>query len=210
MPGSPQLTPRALPKQERARRTIDLLLNTTAQLLPEVGVDAFNTNLLAKAAGVGPRAIYRYFPNKWAVLRALAERYQAFELEWMGDLSRFARAPNWEPLVDQTIDDYFQAAKKEPGFAALRSAGRASPELREFEDESNALVARQLAVGLGGLGLRCKDAELLALCRVIIESVNRVVDTCLSLTEDDSQALLTQLKIMIRQLVRYHLGGAPA
>lgn len=204
---SSKLAPRAIPKQERARRTIDRLLTTTAQLLAEVGVDAFNTNLLAQAAEVGPRAIYRYFPNKWAILRALAERYQVLELEWMGDLARFAETTDWERLVDKSIDDYYQAARREPGFAALQSASRASPELREFEDAGSALVVQQLAIGLRGLGLSCSEAELLALCRVIIESVNRTVDICLGSDEAEAQQLQSQLKIMIRQLVAYHLSG---
>lgn len=101
-------------------RTIDELPTTTAQLLPEVGVYASNTSLLAQPAGVRPRTIYRYFPDKWAVLRALAERYQALELEWMGDLSRFAEAADWVRLADQSFESYYRAACLEPDFAAQR------------------------------------------------------------------------------------------
>lgn len=56
--------------------------------------------------------------------------------------------------------------------------------------------------------LEVQCADLLALCRVFIESVNRVADICLNAPEDEAQELPTQLKIMIRQLVGYGLGAA--
>src|SRR5208337_3897634 len=75
------LAPRRQPVQERAHKTVDLILDTAASLLAEAGIEAFNTNLLAQRAGLRIRTIYRYFPNKLAVMTALAERMAA---EWDG------------------------------------------------------------------------------------------------------------------------------
>jgi hypothetical protein len=59
----PQLAPRARPQQARSQATVERLLQVSAELLEEVGVNGFNTNLLAQRAGVAVRAIYRYFPS---------------------------------------------------------------------------------------------------------------------------------------------------
>jgi len=40
------------PKQERAKRTYETILQATAQLLIEVGVERISTNLIAEKAGV--------------------------------------------------------------------------------------------------------------------------------------------------------------
>ena len=64
------LAQRLAPRQARSRATIEHVLEVSAELLEEVGLDGFNTNLLAQRAGVGTRAIYRYFPNKFAIILA--------------------------------------------------------------------------------------------------------------------------------------------
>ena len=53
------LIPRKLPQQSRSRETMQRVLDMAETLLVELGVDGFNTNILAERAGVGVRAIYR-------------------------------------------------------------------------------------------------------------------------------------------------------
>ena len=59
------------PRQERAKRTYEAILTAAAELLVEVGVERISTNLVAERAGITVPALYRYFPNKYAVLHAL-------------------------------------------------------------------------------------------------------------------------------------------
>ena len=66
--------PRRRPRQQRGEDTIDRILEASAELLEELGFDRLNTNLICKQAGLTPPALYRYFPNKYAVLKALGER----------------------------------------------------------------------------------------------------------------------------------------
>ena len=67
-------TPRRLPKQSRARATIDAILEATAQILEKEGEAAFNTNRIAEKAGVSIGTLYQYFPDKQAILREIARR----------------------------------------------------------------------------------------------------------------------------------------
>ena len=59
------------PRQERAKRTYESILVAAAELLVEVGVERISTNLIAERAGITVPALYRYFPNKYAVINAL-------------------------------------------------------------------------------------------------------------------------------------------
>ena len=43
-------------------------------MLEEVGFERLSTNMICKRAGLTPPALYRYFPNKYAVLKELGER----------------------------------------------------------------------------------------------------------------------------------------
>ncbi len=53
---------------------IATILEATADILDDGGVDALNTNLIAQRAGVSVGAVYQYFPNKAAILSMLGRR----------------------------------------------------------------------------------------------------------------------------------------
>lgn len=70
----PRLAPNKAPEQKRAQQTYELILQVTAELLAEVGVERLSTNLVCKRAALSPPALYRYFPNKYALLHELGVR----------------------------------------------------------------------------------------------------------------------------------------
>ena len=65
---SVELLEKNKPQQERAKRTYEAILASAAKLLVEVGIERISTNLIAEEAGITVPALYRYFPNKYAVL----------------------------------------------------------------------------------------------------------------------------------------------
>lgn len=65
---------RATPNQDRSQRTMERVLAAAAELLEEVGFERLSTNMICKRAGLTPPALYRYFPNKYAVLKELGTR----------------------------------------------------------------------------------------------------------------------------------------
>ena len=71
----PKTTVRKRPRQERARVTVDALLDATAQVLIKDGYDGLSTNRVAAVAGVSVGSLYQYFPSKEALVAALLDRY---------------------------------------------------------------------------------------------------------------------------------------
>ena len=201
---NPDLAPRARPKQARSQATVERLLEVSAELLEEVGVNGFNTNLLALRAGVAVRAIYRYFPNKWAILVAMAERAGELERSWIGDL-RGQPDGDWRASVDRAVDGYYQAARRHRGYAALRAAALASPELRAIDDRGNHELQLDLATGLRELGVALDDDRLEALCLVIIETANRVLDIALQSEPAKGDLLVAELKRMLVGLLELYV-----
>lgn len=63
------------PKQARSKKRLDLILKTAAQLFEEHGVGKVTTNDIAAAAKMSIGSLYRYFPDKNAILGALIARY---------------------------------------------------------------------------------------------------------------------------------------
>lgn len=67
--------PRKAPRQERARATIEAILEATAHILVERGWARLTTNHVAERAGVSIGSVYQYFPSKDALVAALVDRH---------------------------------------------------------------------------------------------------------------------------------------
>jgi AcrR family transcriptional regulator len=63
------------PKQARSRHTLHRLLTAAEALLEHGGLDAATVPAIAEAAGVSVGVVYRRFPDKDALLRAVYERF---------------------------------------------------------------------------------------------------------------------------------------
>lgn len=65
---------RKKPKQSRSEGSMEAIFEAAARILQTQGLDGFNTNAIAKLAGVSIGTLYQYFPNKNAILIAMARR----------------------------------------------------------------------------------------------------------------------------------------
>jgi AcrR family transcriptional regulator len=66
--------PRKIPQQRRARDTVEAIVEAAAHLLASRGWAASTTNHIAARAGVSIGSLYKYFPNKPAILAEVARR----------------------------------------------------------------------------------------------------------------------------------------
>ena len=66
--------PRKLPRQSRAKATVEAIVEATAQILVKEGYGKFTTAHVAARAGVSIGTLYQYFPNKNALAAAVVDR----------------------------------------------------------------------------------------------------------------------------------------
>ncbi len=136
---------------------MDTLLEAAAQMFGREGL-ATTTNRIAERAGVSIGSLYQYFPNKHALLHALAERHVA---EGMTRLDAvFAELRATEPGFDETMRAILEVVvdlhRDRPALHAVlhRVAPRSSREmaaLRAFEDRLAEEIAGHLVrCGRGG------------------------------------------------------------
>lgn len=69
-----QYRPRKAPTQSRAEETVASIVEAAAQVLESEGFEGFNTNAVARRAGVSIGSLYQYFPGKDALTVALIRR----------------------------------------------------------------------------------------------------------------------------------------
>lgn len=163
---------RRQPLQARARETVERFLDATARLLDEIGFEAITTNEIAERAGVNVSSLYKYFPNKYAVLAALAERGGKRRLALVGKaVAEIGAGSDWRDLTDVAINELVRQMRTEPGALELDRALRAAPELREFNGRTNREIVRVLVDFLRtGDRYRGTEAQLEAVVYVLVES----------------------------------------
>jgi AcrR family transcriptional regulator len=74
-PGAKPTAKRRVPQQERGHKTIEVILKAAGQEIAQGGLGKLTTKRIAAAAGLSVGGLYEYFPNKEAVVHALASQW---------------------------------------------------------------------------------------------------------------------------------------
>jgi AcrR family transcriptional regulator len=62
-------------RQERGERRIESIIAAAAELFAAHGIDGTSMNAIAHASDLGIGSLYQYFPNKDAIVEAIADEY---------------------------------------------------------------------------------------------------------------------------------------
>ncbi len=171
-----ELRPRKIPAQRRAEETVELILETSAQLLEEVGLDGFNTNLIAEKAGLRVATIYRYFPNKLAILTALVQNWWGLIQEELTVITLDGPDQEWREIICAFIDAYVAMAKKQSGFFAIRRAMQSTPKLRKIEKETVAELADEIITLLRARKVQVGKEHLQTIVQIFLISGAAIYD----------------------------------
>lgn len=154
MPRKPPLSPRKVPQQARAQRTVEALLDATAQVLVAEGWAGTTTNKVAARAGTSIGTLYEYFPSREALATAVIERLAARLL-----------GQTLQTLQQAIADPQEDTARR--WFATMVDAiAREAPLVRVIEREIP--FARELPM------LRRLEQQLLAIASDSVDGITRV------------------------------------
>src|SRR5581483_5380632 len=134
--------------QERSRATLERILDAAEAVLAEDGLDAATVPRIAARAGASVGAVYRRFPDKDAVLRAVYGRFFARAMaQQCAALAQAPRLPESLPeLAGLLIGSLVGAYRLKRGILrALVQYARThhDPEFRRQADQMNAHNLRQ-------------------------------------------------------------------
>jgi AcrR family transcriptional regulator len=141
-PDTPAL-PGALrtPQQQRSREKVARILAATARLLEDRPYDEVGTKLIAAEAGVSIGVLYRFFPDKHAIVSALT-------VDWLDQFVRQAEEVLAGPLpatprelMVQLLGENARFRREQPGFRRLWYNGPPLPALREVDEANDRTLA---------------------------------------------------------------------
>ena len=132
---------RSTPKQERGERRIERILDAAEQIFAERGYQAATTNEIADRAQTSIGTLYRFFPNKEAIVQRLGERYTQ-ELRVLREKMfrpEMASMPLMK-IIDDLVDPIVELKSTHSGLVSLFIGPQAALQLpAEFQtlvDES--------------------------------------------------------------------------
>jgi len=132
------------PTQTRALETCERILDAAAHLLGEVGIERLSTNLICERAGLSPPALYRYYPNKYAVLAELGVRLMmsqnALLESWAAPATMKLPAAKFEDRILRLFLDTLEMTRQATAGEWITRALRAVPSLAPVRLESHAHV----------------------------------------------------------------------
>src|SRR5512140_533817 len=131
----PSLVAKKQPAQKRATETYEHILEVAAQMLEDVGIERLSTNMVCERAGLTPPALYRYFPNKYALLSELGQRLMQRQNERVGHwitLQTFdGGVDSLERALEGLIVDTYEATVQTVAGVWIMRALRAVPALQQ-------------------------------------------------------------------------------
>lgn len=179
-PETPSLQAKKRPTQQRSAETVERILDVTASTLAEVGIERLSTNLVCERAGLTPPALYRYFPNKYALLHELGQRLMHRQNEliprWMTPTVLTGSQQALEHALRGLLLDTHRVTRETIGGIWIMRALRAVPTLQQVRLASHEQVtAGQLALLRQAFPGHDED-ELRLVGRVAVELIYAAVE----------------------------------
>jgi len=129
-----ETTMRRAPTQKRSRERVEQILACASKLIAERGSDTMRMSEVAELSGISIGSLYQYFPDKAAIIRTLAERYNAVSRTCIAEgLANVKTVGDLQQAFSALIDEYYEIFLAEPVIRDIWSAMQADKALREIE-----------------------------------------------------------------------------
>jgi AcrR family transcriptional regulator len=185
---------RRLPTQARSRQRVQRLLDTADALIGSDGYGTLTIPLLASTAHVPVGSIYQFFPDKSAILDAVAARYMQLFLEELEQLSDRIVKLRWDSAVETVIEHFAGMYREHPTFRELWLNGQLSAGASENNQRNNDELAALLAAALKQRPEFRHARRLSLACRVAVEVADGLLRYAFTLNAEGDQATLNELK----------------
>ncbi|WP_411823843.1 TetR/AcrR family transcriptional regulator [Leptospira sp. 'Mane'] len=195
--------PRREPKQLRSKERVQKILDTTIQLLQDVGYDSITTDAIASECGISVGSLYQFFPNKEAILYSLADisylnihdYFFSLVKEEMKTRKKFD-----EKLISQLLWMFEESILKVKWYHTIESIVHTHPELQKLDQKSNERFAKSLVKELlFPLFPKLKKQQAMDVAFISVESVDAVFKSLLR----ESKISKARKKQIIGELGRF-------
>jgi AcrR family transcriptional regulator len=192
-------TMRRQPKQARSQERVHHILDAAEQLFIESGYEQTTTRAIATRAEIPVGSLYQFFPDKAAIMRALADRYFEQEYQMFVQLHVEWADAAIAIYVDRMIDAFGQFADEHPGYRAVLG------QLIDLVTVADASVMNEydqwMLAGLAAF-LKQRNPKLTAdrcelVATIVFKATNELLWLAFTRDRPQQQALIAETKTLI-------------
>ena len=200
---------RRQPQQTRSQERVNQILAAAEELFIEVGYEQTTTRAIAAQAKVAVGTLYQFFPDKEAILKALATRY--FQAEYQ--LFAALHTPEAESLslgdyVDRVIDAFDHFMNSQPGYRAVyeQLLNLMTYSAVEAMDDYEYRIVDELAAFFARLNpdLNAEKSQTIAL--IVVKVVGDLLWLSASQTPAQQRSLVAETKVLMLSYLDRYLG----
>jgi AcrR family transcriptional regulator len=188
---------RRQPRQARSQERVSQILDVAEQMFIAEGYNATTTNAIAARAKVPIGSLYQFFPDKGAIVQALAIRYSEQLHQRFVLLDRSDNIANMSLAiyVDQIIDATDQFFTDCPGYYAIFMQVQGTiPELVEIENASDAQLIQDFVSSLSKYYPDLDSADYEAIAFVLVKAIGTLLWLSLGQETSFRQRLVSETK----------------
>jgi AcrR family transcriptional regulator len=205
-PQPPEHKLRNAPTQARSRERLRRVLDAADDVLANEGAGAFTTTRIAEVAGVPIGSVYRFFPDKAAIVDALAMRYWS---DFDDLVAGAAEADEHESLPDAVtvvIDILAAGFRARPGFLALWYGGLRTEAVRDATRPTRQAIAASIERILARRWPGASPAALSSAAQMVVLAGDGLLREAFRRDRAGDRALLEESKLMLRSYLAARLG----
>ncbi|MBB3645453.1 AcrR family transcriptional regulator [Rhizobium sp. BK619] len=189
--------PRRIPSQQRGRDRFEKILAVASELIESHGSDGLKMSEIVEKAGLSFGALYQYFPDKSAIIRTLAERFNEEGRRCVeAELAEVTDAAALTGALANIADEYYAFFRREPVMRDIWHATHTDKLLQQVDAEDMEFHAQALLAVLARLWPDRDSGELLAIARLTMQLLAAAVRYAVSLDAEAGGAAIALFKKM--------------
>lgn len=197
---------RSARRQQRGLQRQAEILQAAGLVFDEIGYGNATTNAIAAKAGISPGSLYQFFPNKEAIANALAQHYtQQLNTLWDSSYTTEMVTLPLDKLVDVLVDSMLKFDEDRPGFSMLFFGDDTSPQLAAMGHELHDGIIARFARLVEARNPHLPPERQTIIANVMMKLYKAFVPSMVDLSRADYKLMITEMKIVLRGYLSYHL-----
>ncbi len=189
------------PVQARSTARLATLLDSAAAVIDEIGYERLTTAMVAERAGASIGTVYRYFPDRIAVLQALGARNSERLLSGIAPELAAGRHASATDALLAVLDVTADLFRTEPGYRSVRVGDVLDLLPPQTESTANAAIADVVTDALvAGYGV-ANTADTRRAIGTAIEIIDALVARAFARAPHGDAALLDEARSAVRAVL---------
>ena len=189
---------RRTPSQQRAHERVQAIVRAATEIIEAEGYEAYNTNTVAKRAGVSVALVYRYFPNKESILVALWEETQNVRARTVVHIIRqIPTVENWEEYARMIMVTLRKLRTDQPNLMMMRKIFPSVPQLAFVENKVIRECGDALVSVIKKRFAKISDDEAEAATMTLLSMIPPLVDATMEAVDPTAISALIESNVRL-------------